>query len=202
MFQFIDHGEPITNTLLLVDLQSDDYIAGDSPRDLVAGYLRNAQYTEIDDGAVAAYMRKRMGNDLRDNALLVSGRVFKTEIGFSTDREFLKGLALNGVAAIYERGGSYRIRSETPDLPPVEKHCSNCTFDKGNKKCSQFEAWADDDGVNCMGFARKNIPATDTDLILVDYGHPEIFEEGYWQPSTPEEIDEFYGDDESGNQLG
>ena len=101
------------------------------------------------------------------------------------------------MVAIYERGGSYRIRAETPDLPPVEKHCSNCAFDKGNEKCSQFEAWADDDGVNCMGFARKNLPSDDPDLILVDYGHPEIFVEGYWQPSTPEEIQEFYGEDDN-----
>ena len=196
MFHFIDQGEdiPSSSALLLRDLQSGDYIAGDSPRDLVAGFLRNAQYTEIDDGAVAAYMRKRMGGDLRDNALLVSGRVFKTEIGFSTDREFLEGLVLNGVVAIYERGGSYRIRSETLELPPVEHHCSKCAFDKGDEKCLQFEAWADDDGANCMGFARKNLPSDDPDLVLVDYGHPEIFVEGYWQPSTPEEIDAFYGD--------
>ena len=196
MFQFIDEGDPITSVLLLRDLQSDDWIAGDSPRELVAGFLRNGDYTEIDDGAVAAYMRKRMGGDLRDMAPLTWKRVFKTEIGFSTDREFLKGLALNGVAAIYERGGSYRVRAETPDLPPVEKHCSNCAFDKGDEKCSQFEAWADDDGANCMGFARKNLPSDDPDLILLDYGHPEIFVEGYWQPSTPEEIKEFYGEGE------
>ncbi|WP_148271289.1 hypothetical protein [Desulfosporosinus acidiphilus] len=179
------------------DLQSDDWIAGDSPRDLVAGFLRNPQYSEIDDGAVAAYMRKRMGDDLRDNAPLVWGRVFKTKICFSTDREFLKGLVLNGVAAIYERGGSYRIRSETPELPLIEKHCSNCAFDKGDEKCSQFEAWADDNGVNCMGYARKDFPSDDADLLLVDYGYPEIFKDNYWQPSTPEEINEFYQDSEN-----
>ncbi|SPF52840.1 conserved hypothetical protein [Candidatus Desulfosporosinus infrequens] len=190
MFQFIDEGEYITSKLLLRDLQSDDYIAGDSPRDLVAGFLRNGDYTEIDDGAVAAYMRKRMGSDLRDMAPMTWGRVFKTEIGFSTDREFLKGLVLNGVVAIYERGGSYRIRTG----PPIEQHCSKCAFDKGNERCSQFEAWADGDGVNCMGFARKDIPTDDTGLMLVDYGHPEIFVEGYWQPSTPVEIDGFYAE--------
>lgn len=192
MFQFIDQGEKIPSILLLRDLASDEWIAGDSPRDLVAGYLRNAHYTEIDDGSVAAYMRKRMADDLRDNAPLVCGRVFKTEIGFSTDREFLKGLVLNGVVAIYEGDGSYRVRPETPDLPPVEHHCSKCQFDKGDEKCSQFEAWADDDGANCMGFARKDLPATDTSLLLVDFGYPEIFAEVYWQPSTPQEIDEFY----------
>ena len=91
MFQFINEGDSITSVLLLRDLQSDDWIAGDNPRELVAGFLRNGDYTEIDDGAVAAYMRKRMGGDLQDMAPLTWKRVFKTEIGFSTDREFLKG---------------------------------------------------------------------------------------------------------------
>ncbi len=194
MYKFIAEGQPYEGNLLLIDLQTGDYICADNPRELVAGYLRNPDYTDIQDGGVSAYIRQKMGQDLRDMAPLSFRRVFKSEIGFSTDKEFLKGLVLNGIAVIYETEGSYRVRPETADLPPASHCCSSCVFDTGNEKCSQFEAWADDDGENCMGFARKNITVESPERILVDYGHPEIFIEDYWQPATQAEIDQFYAE--------
>ncbi len=200
MYKFIAEGQPYEQNILLIDLQTGDHITADNPREAVAGYLRNPDYTDIQDGGVAAYIRQKMGQDLRDTAPLSFGRVFKVEIGFSTDREFLKGLALNGVIALYERDGSYRVRPEPPGLPPIHQHCLECVFNAGNEKCSQFEVWSDSDGISCMGFARPDLPATDVTesgnpaFLLIDFGHPEITDPDYWQPASQEELDQAMAD--------
>ncbi|KLU61716.1 hypothetical protein CEB3_c18940 [Peptococcaceae bacterium CEB3] len=180
MYKFLLDSEPDDGPILLIDVQTGDRIVGESPRDMVAGYMRNFDYLDIQDGGVAAFMRQRLGKDLLDAMPLSLRRLPKFPIDYTSDRKFLEGLALNEIIGIYENDGSYRVRPETPDLPPIEHHCSRCQYDKGNEKCSQFEAWADDDGAHCVGFARPDLPPQEMDgdkpvLRLVDFGHPEVF---------------------------
>lgn len=176
MFRFLMDSEPDDGPLLLINPQTGERIVGENPRDLVAALLKKFDYLDIQDGGVSAFMRKTFGDDLLDMDLTPN----PFPIDYTSDRKFLEGLALNQFIGIYENDGSYRVRPETPNLPSIEHQCSHCQFNKGDEKCSQFEAWADDDGENCVGFARPDLPPSQLDgeqpmLVLVDFGRPEVF---------------------------